>query len=93
MAAIASQVGTGNIVGASGAILIGGPGSIFWMWVIATFAMATIYAEAVLAQKTRVIMPDGTVGGGPVYYIRKAFPGRFGVFLAGFFALAIILAL
>ena len=74
MAAVAAQVGTGNIVGASGAILIGGPGAIFWMWVIAFFAMATIYAEAVLAQETKVTMPDGQVGGGPVYYIRKAFP-------------------
>ena len=93
MAAVAAQVGTGNIVGGSGAILIGGPGAIFWMWVIAFFAMATIYAEAVLAQKTKVIMPDGQVSGGPVYYIRKAFHGRLGVFLAGFFAVAIILAL
>ena len=93
MAAVAAQVGTGNIVGGSGAILIGGPGAIFWMWVIAFFAMATIYAEAVLAQKTKVIMPDGQVSGGPVYYIRKAFRGRLGVFLAGFFAVAIILAL
>ena len=51
--AIAAQVGTGNIVGASGAILTGGPGAIFWMWVIAFFGMATIYAEATLAIKTR----------------------------------------
>ena len=93
MAAVAAQVGTGNIVGASGAILIGGPGAIFWMWVIAAFAMATIYAEAVLAQQTKVTMPDGQIGGGPVYYIRKAFPGRLGVFMAGFFAVAIIVAL
>ena len=49
--AIAAQVGTGNIVGASGAILTGGPGAIFWMWVIAFFGMATIYAEATLAQE------------------------------------------
>ena len=48
--AIAAQVGTGNIVGACGAILIGGPGAIFWMWVIAFFGMATIYAESTLAQ-------------------------------------------
>ena len=47
--AIAAQVGTGNIVGASGAILTGGPGAIFWMWLIAFFGMATIYAEATLA--------------------------------------------
>ena len=91
--AIAAQVGTGNIVGACGAILVGGPGAIFWMWIIAFFGMATIYAEAVLAQKTRVVNEDGSIHGGPVYYIKTAFKGRFGNFLAGFFAVAIILAL
>ncbi len=91
--AIAAQVGTGNIIGACGAILIGGPGAIFWMWIIAFFGMATIYAEAILAQKTRIVNADGTVHGGPVYYIKRAFPNKFGKFLAGFFAVAIILAL
>ena len=91
--AIAAQVGTGNIIGACGAILIGGPGAIFWMWLIAFFGMATIYAEAVLAQETRVTDSEGRVHGGPVYYIKKAFPNSFGTFLAGFFAVAIILAL
>ena len=91
--AIAAQVGTGNIVGASGAILTGGPGAIFWMWVIAFFGMATIYAEATLAIKTRVKAADGTIHGGPVYYITTAFKGGFGKFLATFFAVAIILAL
>ena len=91
--AIAAQVGTGNVVGACGAILIGGPGAIFWMWVIAFFGMATIYAEAVLAQKTKVYSEDSEVMGGPVYYIRTAFRGRFGKFLAGFFSVACILAL
>jgi len=91
--AIAAQVGTGNIVGASGAILTGGPGAIFWMWVIAFLGMATIYAEATLAQKTRIVDADGNVHGGPVYYITTAFKGKFGKFLAGFFAVAIILAL
>ena len=91
--AIAAQVGTGNIVGACGAHLIGGPGAIFWMWIIAFFSMATIYAEAVLAQETRVVDADGTVHGGPVYYIKRAFTGGFGKFLAGFFAVAIIIAL
>ena len=91
--AIAAQVGTGNIVGACGAILIGGPGAIFWMWIIAFFGMATIYAEAVLAQKTREVHADGTVAGGPVYYIKTAFKGKLGSFLAGFFSIAIILAL
>ncbi len=91
--AIAAQVGTGNIVGACGAILIGGPGAVFWMWVIAFFGMATIYAEAVLAQKTRSVDEDGTIKGGPVYYIKTAFKGKFGTFLAVFFAIASILAL
>lgn len=91
--AIAAQVGTGNIIGACGAILIGGPGAIFWMWIIAFFSMATIYAEAVLAQETRIVHPDGSVSGGPVYYIKRAFNNKFGSFLAGFFAVAITLAL
>lgn len=91
--AIAAQVGTGNIVGASGAILTGGPGAIFWMWIIAFFGMATIYAEATLAQTTRVVRDDGSIHGGPVYYITTAFKGAFGKFLAHFFAIAIILAL
>ncbi|MBR1812294.1 MAG: sodium:alanine symporter family protein [Lachnospiraceae bacterium] len=91
--AIAAQVGTGNIVGASGAILTGGPGAIFWMWIIAFFGMATIYAEAVLAQKTKQKGPDGHVLGGPVYYITTAFQGSFGKGLATFFSVAIILAL
>ena len=91
--AVAAQVGTGNIVGASGAILVGGPGAIFWMWVIAFFGMATIYAEAILAQKTRVVNEDGSVSGGPVYYIKTAFNNKFGKFLAAFFAVAAILAL
>ena len=53
--------------------------------------MATIYAEATLAQKTRVVDNDGNVHGGPVYYITAAFKGGFGKFLAGFFAVSIIL--
>lgn len=91
--AIAAQVGTGNIVGSAGAILTGGPGAIFWMWIIAFLGMATIYAEATLAQKTRITDADGNIQGGPVYYITTAFKGGLGKFLAGFFAIAIILAL
>ena len=87
--AIAAQVGTGNIVGASGAILVGGPGAIFWMWIIAFLGMSTIYAEAVLAQETRLVDADGSVHGGPVYYIKEAYKGKFGSFLAVFFAVAI----
>ena len=91
--AVAAQVGTGNIVGACGAILIGGPGAIFWMWIIAFLGMATIYAEATLAQKTRVTNPDGTVEGGPIYYIKTAFKGKLGKFLAAFFSVAAVIAL
>ncbi len=91
--AIAAQVGTGNIIGATGAILTGGPGAIFWMWLIAFLGMATIYSEAVLAQKTREVNADGTVSGGPVYYIKKAFNNGFGKFLCIFFAIATVIAL
>lgn len=91
--AVAAQVGTGNIIGACGAIIAGGPGAIFWMWIIAFLGMATIYSEAVLAQKTKKVNEDGTVSGGPVYYIRAAFKGKFGKFLAVFFAVATIICL
>ena len=91
--AIAAQVGTGNIVGASGAILTGGPGAILWMWIIAFLGMATIYAEAVLAQKTRVKSAKGDILGGPVYYIMAAFKGKAGKLLAGFFAAAGVIAM
>ncbi len=90
--AIAAQIGTGNVVGASAAILTGGPGAIFWMWIIAFFGMATMYSEAVLAQETRVVKENGEVLGGPVYYIKRAFPGKFGKFLATFFAVALVIA-
>ena len=63
--ALAATVGTGNIAGVAGAIAIGGPGAVFWMWIFAFFGMATIYAEAVLAQKTRVTTEDGDILGGP----------------------------
>ena len=91
--AIAAQVGTGNIAGCATAIVGGGPGAIFWMWLAAFFGMATIYGEACLAQATKVVDKNGEVTGGPVYYITKAFKGGFGKFLAGFFSIAIILAL
>jgi AGCS family alanine or glycine:cation symporter len=91
--AIAAQVGTGNITGCATALYSGGPGAIFWMWVSAFFGMSTIYGEAVLAQTYRTVGSDGHVTGGPIYYIKAAFKGPFGKFLAGFFSVAIILAL
>ena len=93
MVNLGNTVGTGNISGVASALVTGGPGAIFWMWVIAFLGMATIYAEATLAQETRTVDKDGNVLGGPVYYITTAFKGGFGKFLAGFFAVAIILAL
>lgn len=90
--AIAAQVGTGNIAGCAVALATGGAGAIFWMWVSAFFGMATIYGEAVLAQAYRTNV-DGQVTGGPIYYIRAVFQGKFGKFLAGFFSIAIVFAL
>ena len=91
--AIAAQVGTGNLAGAATALIGGGPGAIFWMWISAFLGMSTIFAEAVMAQKFKQVGDDGTVTGGPVYYIRAAFKGTLGKVLAGIFAVLIIFAL
>lgn len=90
--AVAAQVGTGNLAGAATAIVSGGPGAIFWMWISAFFGMATVYAEATLAQKFRV-EAHGEITGGPAYYIRAAIRGRAGKILAAAFALCCCLAL
>ena len=90
--AIAAQVGTGNLAGAATALIGGGPGAIFWMWVSAFFGMSTIYAEATMAQKYKTTV-NGEVTGGPVYYIRAAFKGTFGKVLAVLFAVFIVVAL
>lgn len=88
--AIAAQVGTGNLAGAATAIAMGGPGAIFWMWIAAFFGMATIFVEAVLAQLYKSTDDTGAVIGGPAYYISKGLGSKA---LAGFFAVAIIVAL
>lgn len=94
--AIAAQVGTGNVAGVATAIMMGGPGAIFWMWVSAFLGMGTIFAEAVLAQKYRE-KRDGEYVGGPAYYLSRGLSGMgkpgLGKFLAGFFSVAIIIAL
>lgn len=90
--AIAAQIGTGNLAGVATAMVQGGPGAIFWMWVSALIGMATIYAEAVLAQKYKTVQ-EGEVVGGPSYYIQQAFKGPFGKFLAATFSVLLILAL
>lgn len=71
MTALAATVGTGNIVGVATAVLLGGPGALFWMWISAFFGMATKYAEAVLAVKYRVQDADGEMSGGPMYYLER----------------------
>lgn len=71
MTALSATVGTGNIAGVATAIAAGGPGALFWMWITGLVGMATKYAEAVLAVKYRVVDQQGTMSGGPMYYISK----------------------
>lgn len=87
--AVAAQVGTGNIVGVATAIAAGGPGAAFWMLISAFFGMATIFSEAVLAQKYRE-NKNGELVGGPAYYIKNGLHSKW---LSMFFAIACILAL
>ena len=87
---IAAQIGTGNVAGVATAIAAGGPGAVFWMWISAIFGMATIFVEATLAQKYRETDVDGQLVGGPAYYIKKGLKSKK---LAGFFAVALIIAL
>ena len=95
--AIAAQVGTGNLVGAMTALIMGGPGAIFWMWLAALAGMATNFAEASIAQIYKTKDDSGQTVGGPAYYISEGLKNKvgdgFAKFLAGFFAIAIILAL
>lgn len=91
--AIAAQVGTGNLAGVATAIVSGGPGAIFWMWLSGFFGMGTIYAEAVVSQHFVEVI-DGEKVGGPAYYISKGLKHKgLAKFLAGFFAVAIVFAL
>ncbi len=81
---LAAIIGNGNIAGVCTAIAMGGPGSVFWMWLSATLGMGTKLVETVLGQKFRKTMPDGSVAGGPMYYIRE---GLKLTWLAGAYAL------
>ncbi len=74
--ALAATVGTGNLVGVAGAICLGGPGAVFWMWICGLLGMVTKYAEAVLAVRYRVKTPEGYAGG-PMYMITMGLPGSF----------------
>ncbi|MCI8501808.1 MAG: sodium:alanine symporter family protein [Oscillospiraceae bacterium] len=84
--ALSATIGTGNIVGVATALVAGGPGALFWMWIAAFFGMATKYAEGVLAIKYRRIGEDGHVLGGPFYYIEHGM-GRRWRWLAKMFAI------
>ena len=88
--AIAAQVGTGNLAGVATAMAMGGPGAIFWMWVAAFFGMATIFAEAILAQLYRAKDSSGHITGGPAYYITHGLGSKS---LATIFSILIIIAL
>lgn len=90
--AVAAQVGTGNVAGTATALVAGGPGSLFWLWVAAFFGMATIFAEAVLAQTYRTKDSHGHTVGGPAYYITLGMGEKWRL-LAVFFSIAIIIAL
>ncbi len=90
--AIAAQVGTGNVAGTATALVSGGPGALFWLWVAAFFGMATIFAEAVLAQVYKDKDEHGHVVGGPAYYITKGMGEKYRP-MAVFFSIAIIIAL
>ena len=91
MTSLSATVGTGNIAGVAGAIAVGGPGAVFWMWVIAVFGIATKYAEAVLAVHFRETDSSGHLVGGPMYYIRNGL-GAGWSWMADLFALFGMLA-
>ncbi len=88
-AALSATIGTGNITGVALAIAVGGPGAIFWMWVTALVGMATKFSSCALALKYRVVHPDGTTSGGPMYYLERGLKLRWlGIVFALFAGLA-----
>lgn len=89
MTALSATVGTGNIAGVATALVAGGPGALFWMWITGLFGMATKYSEAVLAVKYREIDETGVMSGGPMYYLHKGLGQRWlGLLFAIFAAVA-----
>ena len=91
MTALSGTIGAGNIIGVASAILIGGPGAIFWMWVTALCGMATKYAEALMAIKYRTRSEDGMLIGGPMYYIRIGLEKKWW-FLGAAYAIMMVIA-
>ncbi len=98
--ALSGTVGTGNIAGVALAIHLGGPAALFWMLVTAMFGMTTKFVEVTISHKYRDVLPDGTISGGPMYYMKKRLNItrrngkiiRIGVWLGAFFAVATILS-
>ncbi len=89
MTALAATIGAGNIIGVAGAVAVGGPGAVLWMWLTGVFGIATKYSEAVLAVKYRVQMPDGSYAGGPMYALERGLGQRWlGVIFALFTCIA-----
>ena len=86
---LACRVGTGNIVGVALALILGGPGAVLWMWLVAILGTATAFSEATLAQLFKVRRPDGTFRGGPAYYISR---GLGLPILGGVFAVVFLIA-
>jgi len=91
MTSLAGMIGNGNIAGVATAVTLGGPGAIFWMWIVGLLGMATKYAEALLAMKYRVKNADGEYSSGPMYYIERGIGPKWkflAVAFAGFAAFA-----
>jgi alanine or glycine:cation symporter, AGCS family len=87
--ALAATIGTGNIIGVSAAIAAGGPGAVFWMWLTGVFGIPTKFAEAVLSIKYRIVAPDGSMAGGPMYVLERGMGIRWlGIVFAVFTAVA-----
>jgi alanine or glycine:cation symporter, AGCS family len=87
MLSVAGRVGAGNIAGVAVAITLGGPGAVFWMWIIGLIGMATSYFECALAQLYKNAEPDGTYRGGPAYYIERGLGQRW---LAAIFSVLLL---
>ncbi|MDP8246339.1 MAG: sodium:alanine symporter family protein [Candidatus Hinthialibacter antarcticus] len=89
MTALAATIGTGNIAGIAAAIAVGGPGSLFWIWITALFGMATKYGEAILAVKYRVVDEKGEMVGGPMYALERGLGAKWlGIIFALFGSIA-----
>ena len=89
--ALSSTIGTGNIVGVATAIMAGGPGALFWMWVSAFFGMATKYAEGLLAIRYRTKDEEGNIAGGPMYYLERGLHSPLLAKLFAFFGVCVAL--